>query len=159
MKEYTETELKNKAEAFCSVAEHCPSEVATKLAQWGADDETAERIICHLIKEQYVDPTRYCKFFVRDKYRFTHWGRMKIKQALKFKGLSAEDIETGLEEIDEAEYDALLKGLLLKKKRSITGRNEYERNTKLIRFAVGRGYAMDEILRHVKGTEHDEYAE
>ena len=34
MKEYTENELKYKAEAYCSATEHCPFEVMTKLSQW-----------------------------------------------------------------------------------------------------------------------------
>lgn len=157
MKTYTETELKSKAEAFCSIAEHCPSEVMAKLSRWGADEETAEHIVCHLIAEKYIDTRRYCQFFTRDKYRFTQWGRIKIKQALKLKGLPSEDIEAGLEEIDEAEYGHLLKDLLRKKERSISARNEYERNAKLIRFATGRGYAIDEILKYVKDTTGHEY--
>lgn len=156
MKEYTENELKNKAEAFCSAAEHCPSEVTAKLTQWGASAEAQERIVAHLIKERYIDPVRFCRFFTRDKYRFTHWGRVKIAQALKMKGLSADAINCGLEEIDEREYDDILKDLLRKKRKSVSGRNDYERNAKLIRFAIGRGFGMDEIVRHLKHAD-DEY--
>lgn len=36
MKEYTENELRNKAEVYCLAAERCPSEVEAKLQQWGA---------------------------------------------------------------------------------------------------------------------------
>ena len=45
MKEYTEDELKYKAEAYCSTAEHCPSEVISKLNLWGADDVVTEHIL------------------------------------------------------------------------------------------------------------------
>lgn len=156
MKEYSESELRNKAEAFCSIAEHCPSEVIAKLAKWGADEIATEHILLHLERERYIDTTRYCRFFVRDKYRFARWGKIKIKQALKMKGLPDEDIRMGLDEIDETEYENMLKDLLCQKKRSVTGKNGYERNAKLIRFAIGRGYAMEEIVRHVKNME-DEY--
>lgn len=50
MKEYTENELKYKAEAYCSATEHCPFEVMTKLSQWGADEAMSERILLHLQK-------------------------------------------------------------------------------------------------------------
>lgn len=101
MKEYTEDELKYKAEAYCSTAEHCPSEVISKLNLWGADDVVTEHILEHLKKERYLDTQRFCKAFVRDKYRFARWGRMKITQALRQKQLSSEDIAAGLDEIDE----------------------------------------------------------
>lgn len=97
--------MKYKAEAYCSATEHCPFEVMTKLSQWGADEAMSERILLHLQKERYVDSARYCRAFVRDKYRFARWGRMKIVQALRMKHLSSEDIEAGMAEIDEEEYE------------------------------------------------------
>lgn len=155
MRELTETEMRAKAEAFCAAAEHCPSEVREKLSRWGADDDAQERILGHLTKEKYIDTARYCKAFVRDKYRFAHWGRIKIAQMLRMRGLAAEDIAAGMEEIDEEEYSLILKDLLRKRQKSITGRNDYERNAKLIRFAAGRGFATSEILRHIKGADDE----
>ena len=35
--------------------------------------------------------------------------------------------------------------------------NDYERRNKLLRFAFGKGYSMDEVLRHVKELEADEW--
>ena len=80
-KECSENEVRNKAEAYCSSVERCVSEVEAKLEQWGADNGIKERVIEHLIKEKYIDQQRYCAAFVRDKYRFNQWGRMKIVQA------------------------------------------------------------------------------
>ena len=85
MKEYTENELRNKAEVYCLAAERCPSEVEAKLQQWGASPETSAHILEHLQKERFVDTARFCRAFVRDKYRFNQWGRMKIIQALRMK--------------------------------------------------------------------------
>lgn len=157
MKEYTEDELKYKAEAYCSTTEHCPAEVMAKLIQWGADGEMSERILEHLQKECYVDSVRFCRAFVRDKYRFARWGRVKIVQALRMKHLSSEEIEAGVAEIDEEEYAKGLRDLLRQKNKSVSGKNEYERNTKLIRFAVGRGFTMGEVLRYVKQIDPDEF--
>lgn len=157
MKEYTEDELKYKAEAYCSTTEHCPAEVMAKLIQWGADGEMLERILAHLQKEHYVDSVRFCRAFVRDKYRFARWGRVKIVQALRMKHLSSEEIEAGVAEIDEEEYAKGLRDLLRQKSKSVSGKNEYERNTKLIRFAVGRGFTMGEVLRYVKQIDPDEF--
>ena len=156
MKEYTEEELKYKAEVYCSAAERCPSEVEKKMLQWGGTAEVVERIMAHLFKERYLDTLRFCRAFVRDKYRFNQWGRMKISQALRMKQLTPEEIESGMEEIDDEEYHSILSHLLKQKSRSIKGGTEYERNTKLIRFAAGRGFLMDEILKHLKQADYEE---
>ena len=159
MKEYSEEELKYKAEVYCSAAERCPSEVEKKLNQWGASADITESIMLHLFKERYLDTTRYCCAFVRDKYRFNQWGRMKISQALRMKQLPSGDIEIGLDEINDEEYHTILAALLKQKAKSTKATTTYERNTKLIRFATGRGFLMDEILRHIKQVDQDEYME
>lgn len=146
----------NKAEIYCSAAERCPSEVTDKLRKWGADEEQIPAIIAHLEKERYLDAVRFCRFFVRDKYRFNQWGRLKIIQMLRLKQLDSVQIQEGLEEIDEEEYLRVLDRLLKQKARSVKAASEYERNAKLIRFAAGRGFTMDEILKVVKQVNSDE---
>ena len=157
MKKYTEKELTLKAETYCASAERCPSDVKEKLLKWGATEAVSARIITHLFEERYLDTVRYCIFFVRDKYRFNQWGRMKIIQALRAKQLSTEEIEAGLKEIDLNEYDDILKSLLTKKAESLNATSDYDRNAKLIRFAAGRGFTMNEIMRHIKRGASDEY--
>lgn len=82
----------------------------------GADNGIKERVIEHLIKEKYIDQQRYCAAFVRDKYRFNQWGRMKIVQALRLKKIPANMISLGLEAIDESEYLSILSGLSSRKR-------------------------------------------
>ena len=154
-KECSENEVRNKAEAYCSSVERCVSEVEAKLEQWGADNGIKERVIEHLIKGKYIDQQRYCAAFVRDKYRFNQWGRLKIVQALRLKKIPANVISLGLEAIDESEYLSILSGLIEQKKRSVKANTDYERNGKLIRFAIGRGFEMEEILRCVKQVDAD----
>ena len=155
-KELSENELRYKAEAYCSLTEHCISEVQDKLEGWGAAPEAAGRIIAHLLEEKYIDEQRFCKAFVRDKYRFNGWGRNKIVQALRLKHLPGEVIALGLEEIDEEEYRSILAGLIAQKNRSVKARNDYERNGKLVRFAISRGFEMEVILPCVKQTDADD---
>ncbi len=155
-RELSENELRYKAEAYCSLTEHCIAEVQAKLELWGAAPEISERIIAHLLKERYVDELRFCKAFVRDKYRFNGWGRNKMVQALRLKRIPADIIALGLEEIDEEEYHHILAGIIAQKSRSVKARNDYERNGKLIRFAISRGFEMEAILRCVKQTDADD---
>ena len=57
-KEISAEEARIKAEAYCSVSEHCVSEVMGKLQQWGAPEDAWEAIVCHLEKERYIDEHR-----------------------------------------------------------------------------------------------------
>ncbi|MDR0962137.1 MAG: RecX family transcriptional regulator [Mediterranea sp.] len=147
MKELTESEAFNRAAAYCSVAEHCSHEVSEKLRRWEVDAPVAQRILHRLIEEKYVDDLRYSRAFVRDKYRFAKWGKVKIAAALHIKHIPGEVVQQALESIDEEEYLDTLRDLLAAKQKSIRAANDYERKGKLIRFALGRGYEMHDIRK------------
>lgn len=149
-KEISENEARFKAEAYCSTAEHCRTEVMEKLYQWGASSVWIDGILNHLEQEGYIDHLRYAKAFVRDKYRFNQWGRIKISQSLRQKHIPSADILVAMEEIDEEEYFSVLEHLLERKLPGIRAKNAFERTGKLVRFAASRGYEMDEILRCLK---------
>ena len=157
-KEISENEARFKAEAYCSMAEHCRAEVMDKLYQWGIPSVWMEGILNHLEQEGYIDHLRYAKAFVRDKYRFNQWGRIKISQSLRQKHLASADILVAMEEIDEEEYFSVLEHLLEKKLSGLKAKNTFERTGKLVRFAASRGYEMDEILRSLKRIGCDDEA-
>lgn len=148
-KEITEEVARSKAEMYCVASEHCISEVESKLYQWGAPKDMVEKVICHLLDEGFIDEGRYANAFVRDKYRFNAWGRMKIAISLRQKGISEERIDEAMKEIDENIYRKTLKTLLDQKERTIKAASNYERKGKLIRFALSRGFLMSEILSFV----------
>ena len=79
--------LLNKAAAYCAAAEHCRSEVQTKLLQWGASANQTSDILDQLEDQGFLSETRYCSAFVNDKIRFQGWGKEKIRMALKQKRL------------------------------------------------------------------------
>jgi len=136
--------------AFCSISEHCESEVRGRLQKAGVSPDEADRIVDYLYDEQYLDAARYCRAFSRDRLRFAHWGRIKIQQALRLKGLPDADIRQALEELPEDEYLSILRSILQQKRRSLPDDEDaYTLRGKLIRFATGRGFTMDEILEHL----------
>lgn len=147
MREITEQTALNRVAAYCSASEHCSAEISEKLQRWGLPDETAERILNYLKAENFINENRFCKAFIRDKYRFAKWGKVKIGQALRLKNISSAVYRPLLNEIDEDEYLEILSALLASKRKSIHAKNEYELNGKLIRFALGRGFEMKDI-RH-----------
>ena len=149
-KKFSAEEARFKAEAYCSASEHCKADVFGKLYQWGVPEEDWEDFVSHLEKEGYIDENRYAVSFVRDKYRFNQWGRIKISQALRMKHIPADCIVAAMEEIEEREYLSVLTSLLKKKLHSVKASNDYERNGKLIRFAIGHGYEMGNVLLCLK---------
>lgn len=152
----TADEVLYKLAARCSTSEQCLSDIETKLAKYDLTEEEKTRILRHLVEEKYVDDRRYAEAFVRDKYRFNKWGRIKIAQGLRMKGIDQETIGDAMGAIDEEEYIEILRELIKAKRRSTKGKNDYEINGKLIRFATGRGFELGAI-RQCLGDEMEEW--
>ena len=136
----TESEGKTRAEAYCSAAEHCRSEVRAMLERHGAEKPDIESIINHLVKEGFIDESRYARAFVHDKVRFAKWGRVKIAQALWQKHIPQDITDAALESIDDDEYLAALRDVVKAKFRTVKGATEYERKMKTMRSVCSRGY-------------------
>ena len=154
--EYTKDELLHKAAAFCSTCEHCSFEVEEKLTKWGASQAVQKEIINYLTKENYLNHSRFCAFFVKDKFKFNKWGKIKIAYALKSKQVEPEMIAEALNSIDDDEYLELLVSLLKTKLRGLKFNSEYEKRGKLIRFALSRGFenrVIDTALKALNVTE------
>ena len=83
---------------------------------------------------------------------------MKISQALKLKHVPSGCISKAMQEIDEEEYSLFLEHLLERKLLGIKAKNSFERNGKLVRYAVSRGYEMGEILNCLKRIGCDDEA-
>ena len=145
-KEYSEQEALARAAALCSQGEHCISQIEEKLVAWGQSTDSQRRIIARLLDEKYIDESRFARAYAMDKFRYSRWGRVKIAYAMHQLSLGSDDIKFALDEIPSAEYAQLLRELLTAKLKNIKGQSDYERRGKLIRFALGRGFTMDEIM-------------
>ena len=152
-KEYTQDELLRKAASYCSIAEHCVSDVDGKLQRWNVPADWRAQIIDRLIADGFINESRYAEAFVIDKFRFNKWGKTKIALALKAKGLSQEDIDNALALIDEGEYDEMLATILKTKLAGLTYEYEYEKQGKLFRFAQSRGFEPQPIERVLRSMD------
>ncbi len=125
---------------FCAYQERTVQEVKKKLKSWDVSEEDSEEIIKQLVEDGYLDQERYAQSFARGKFRTRQWGRLKIEQEMRRKGLDSEDRKTGLEQIDENQYLESLKSLLAKKSASLKDTDPRLRKQKLVRYALGKGY-------------------
>lgn len=144
-KQITEQQALSRLMALCARSEHSSGEMLQKMRLWGLDEEAQARVMERLTADRYVDDERFTRAFVNDKIRYNQWGRRKIEQALCAKGVDRSVQQQVLDAVPEKEYLSVLEPLLKSKARSISGRNEFERQMKLIRFAQSRGFSMDEI--------------
>lgn len=139
-------------EELCARSEQCEYEIRRKLASWQIAPDDADTIVRSLMRRRFVDDSRYAAAFVRDKYRFTGWGRRRIEQALKQKRISSDTICEALEEIDEEEYRRIITSLVRRKAAALGGVADYETRVKLLRFGVARGFEVplvSEIIREL----------
>ena len=134
---------------ICSQKECCTFDIRQKLLRLKFYEEAADEIITKLKKEKYIDENRFTRSFINDKLRFNKWGKTKIVTALRQKRIPSEIIDEAFSEFSDESVNQSLQPMLEKKWKTVKGKTEYEKSTKLIRFALGRGFAMKDILRCV----------
>jgi regulatory protein len=125
------------------------ADITEKMLRWGISREDSNRIVDRLVDEKYIDESRYAIAYVRDKVRFSHWGRVKIKSMLRMLRISEPDISNAFDLLDEDEYLAVLEGVIETKRRSLPEADSYASRVKLIRFALQRGFEMHEITKFI----------
>ena len=138
-----------RAASLCSSSEHCISDIEEKLYRWGVDKADSEKIIDSLLDEKYIDETRYAIAYTRDKLRFSHWGRIKIRTMLRAQHISEADVNNAFDDIDQEEYLGILESIINKKRQTMDDTESYASRAKLIRFAMQRGFEMHEITKFI----------
>jgi len=130
----------NKSMAQCSHKELCRDDIRKKLSLWGVGNDDIEKIIGILIREKFIDENRYASAFVRDKFKYNKWGKVKIASHLKSKKIPSEIIGPALDSIDHEHYIIFLRGLLEVHRRTVKAKNQMDLKAKLLRFALSKGF-------------------
>lgn len=146
MKPLTYEQALSRAAALCSGSEHCSSEIRKKLLLWGLSPTQVEKAIGFLIDEKYIDSKRFCRAYCLDKFRYNHWGRIKISQMLRMLELDSSDINEGLDAIPEEEYQEVLQHVVEQKNKQLKDSDPYIRKGKLVRHALSRGFETHLII-------------
>lgn len=137
-----------RAATLCSSSERCPSEVHAKALAWGLAESDADRLVVALKRENFLNEERYVHAFVSDKFRFQHWGRTKIRYALRAKGISDTLITSALDEvIDNDTYLEDCLALLRQRMRGMSLPLDPRDRARLYRFAAQRGFEAGVISR------------
>lgn len=135
-------------EAKCAAAEHCSAEIRLTLRRMGVERDMAERIVAVLQERSFVDDSRFAHAFVRDKYRFSGWGRYKIRTALMAKSIDTATITAAMEEIDRREYVRnAFRALASRLKQLPDGMSRSDKRQRLLRFGAARGFEISLLVK------------
>ena len=141
------TDLYAWAAARCARQECSRRDISTKLVGKGATAAEAREVVDRLVGEGFIDDARYARAFVADKFRFEHWGRVKISYMLHLKGLPGNVVDEALQQIDEAQYAETLKDFLEGKLRTVRAATPYALRQKVARAAISRGFEPDLVFQ------------
>lgn len=135
---------------LCVKAERSEFDVRRLLGRWGIAAEERQRIVDALVRERFVDNRRYAEAYVREKVRFSGWGRFKIRAALRAKRIDESIIEEALGQVDGASMREKLEHRLRIKMDRTKARDEYDLRGKLLRYGAGLGFDTDMVLEVVE---------
>ncbi len=136
---------------YCAYQERCHSEVKEKLFGYGVYGDDADAIVSKLIEENYLNEERFAIQFAGGKFRAKQWGKVKIKHALKQKGLGEYCIKKALKEIDAGDYEQTLQKLADQQTRLLKSeKNIFIKKRKLQDFLLRRGFETDLVFGIVK---------
>lgn len=141
------TDLYAWAMSRCARRECCRTELRSKLLEKGATTHEADDILQRLTDEGYLDEARYAKAFTSDKFRFDHWGRLKIRYTLLQRGVDETLITAALGRIDDDEYYTALLDFIKSRLLSVSDDDPYRTLQKIMRSAAARGYEPDLVHR------------
>jgi len=117
--------------------------------------EAKEEILLYLMKENYLNEERFTRSYIRGKFYMKSWGRNKIRNHLKFKGVSEKLINYCFDEIEEADYDRTLMKIYDDYYQKQSGLKEYQKKSKAIKYLLSRGFEYDEIIRNLSNFSKD----
>ncbi|HKL34672.1 MAG TPA: RecX family transcriptional regulator [Salegentibacter sp.] len=139
-KSYTVKEATIKLMQFCAYRDRSHKEVEEKLRKMNMIPAAQEQIIIQLMQDDFLNEERFARSFVRGKFRIKKWGKIKIKQELKFREISAPIIKNALTEIDQQKYNSTLYELAEKKLRLLKEPDNFKKKRKLADFLLRKGY-------------------
>lgn len=137
----TKEQALQKLRQYCAYSERCHADVVSKLYDLNVWKKEHDEIIATLIEENYLNEERFAKAFAGGHFRQKQWGRNKILQHLRQKNVSGYCIKKAMKEIEDEEYDQVLKKLFQKKWDSLKSeRNRFVKMKKTSDYLIQKGF-------------------
>ena len=136
----TPAQAMNRAAALCAHSEQAAGDIREKLFKWGLSGSDVTRIINQLTEQGFLNEARFARAFVKDRFAFNGWGKIKIAHQLKQKGISTDVVDEAMNAIDDDAYRERLIELLRSKWRTVKDREPRAAWAAMMRFAASRGF-------------------
>jgi len=154
-KKWTTKEAYEKGSAYCAYQERTQQHVRDKLYSHGLHSNEVEDLICKLVTDNFINEERYAKSYAGGKFRQKMWGKVKIKAALKFEGLSDYCIKKGLAEIHPDDYAKTMEKVMANRAKKEAEKNPLKRKFKIANYVISRGFENDLVWEMINQMTND----
>lgn len=144
----------HKIEHYCAYQERCHEEVVQKLRSMKMDSDEIDTILVHLIKDNFLNESRFACSFARGKHRIKFWGKIRIVNELKFRKITQYNINLALKEISTEEYLSTFHTVAEKNWESIPEKNVLKKRKKCCDFLLRKGFESNLVYEKVKELEN-----
>ena len=141
--------IKEKIRHYCAIMDRCQYQVITKLKSYGLSDVLADEILIELIQNKYLDEERFARSFCSGKFKIKRWGRNKIAFELSKLKVPKSCISQAMLEIDDVDYNDVIKHLVNKKMALLKHKNTYVRKKKVVDYLLRKGYESELVWSYV----------
>lgn len=145
-----------KTEHYCAYQDRCHEEVVQKLRSMKMDSDEIDQIIAHLISENFLNEERFACSFARGKHRIKHWGKIRITNELKFRGINQTLINIALKEISPDEYLETFDSLANRQWEAIHEHNSLKKRKKFCDYMLRRGFESNLVYEKVRELENSD---
>ena len=140
-----------KAKHYCSYQPRCHYEVREKLYSFGLHRNEVEQLLTQLIEENFLNEERFALAYASGKFNLKHWGKEKIKYALKQKHVSDYCIRKALASISTTDYNKTFASIANKKIAALKSeRNIFIKKKKLRDYLQQKGFEIKLINDYLK---------
>jgi regulatory protein len=135
---------------LCARSEKSSGDAMRLMHTWQVPQAERQGVLDRLIKDRFIDDSRYAEAYVREKSRMSGWGARKIAMQLRQKGVAQDIVTKALKQLDgDVELPRLVEKLR-RKMRTTKYSSEYELRGKLMRYALSLGFDYDMAQRAVE---------
>ena len=135
---------------LCARSEKSSGDALRLMNQWQVPQSECGAVLDKLLKDRFIDDSRYAEAYVREKSRLSGWGARKIAMQLRQKGVSQDVIAEALKQLDSDIELPRLVEKLRRKARTTKYSSDYELRGKLLRYALSLGFDYDLAQRAVE---------
>jgi regulatory protein len=133
-----------------TMAPRSRAQLAEKLAERGADEAVAERVLDRFEEVGLVDDTAFAEGWVRSRQATRGLSRRALAHELRSKGIDDELARATLDQVDDESEVELARGLVARRLASVRGLPPEKQVNRLVGMLARKGYSSGLAFRVVR---------